>query len=38
MSTLRRDPVVGRWVVNTDKLEPLSTTIDKLGNIKGNKN
>ncbi len=33
MSTLRRDPIVGRWVVNTDKLLPLSTTIEKLGKI-----
>ncbi|PJA28440.1 MAG: galactose-1-phosphate uridylyltransferase [candidate division Zixibacteria bacterium CG_4_9_14_3_um_filter_46_8] len=33
MSTLRRDPIVGRWVVDTDKLEPLSTTLQKLGNI-----
>jgi UDPglucose--hexose-1-phosphate uridylyltransferase len=30
MSTLRRDPVVGRWVINTDKSEPSPTALDKL--------
>ncbi|MCP4631334.1 MAG: galactose-1-phosphate uridylyltransferase [candidate division Zixibacteria bacterium] len=30
MSTLRRDPVLGRWVVNTDKLDTNSTTLENL--------
>ncbi|MBD3232500.1 MAG: galactose-1-phosphate uridylyltransferase [candidate division Zixibacteria bacterium] len=29
MSTLRRDPVVGRWVINTDELEKRTSIVEK---------